>query len=561
MRRVKRARFRWVHWVVLAGILVSGASGAKADFVLGPARSLGLIVNSPWSDFGTCTSVDGLELYFSSDRPGGSGGPDLWGSTRQSTQEPWGAPVNLGPTVNSPYADCYPSLSADGLALYFSGDYSSSPRPGGLGGADIWMTTRASRTAAWGPPVNLGASVNSNERDFSPTICGDGLTLVFTSTRGGGMGSWDLWMSTRASTEDVWNPAVNLGANVNSSNVEGECALSADGRALFFLSNRPGGMGSWDLWMTTRKSADDPWPLPVNLGAAVNSPAGEGSAGIAADMRTLYFTSDRAGGLGSYDLHGAPILPVVDLNGNGVVDIRDLLHLIEAWGQEDPAIDIGPGPWGDGIVDEADLEVLMSYWGQEVPDPTLIAHWPLDEVEGWIADESVGGNDATLTGAPLWWPEAGVVDGALEFDGATFAIADHVLDPAKGPFSVLAWIQGGAPGQVIVSQAAGADWLAIDAAQGTLTTALAPAAGRKAIPPLVSDAVITDGNWHRVAFVWDGMTRALYVDETLVAEDAQTPLAPCSSGLHIGCGKDMTPGTFFSGLVDEIRIYNRPVRP
>jgi hypothetical protein len=149
-------------------------------------------INSSSSDFGTCTSVDGLELYFSSDRPGGSGGADLWVSARPSTKEPWGPSASLGPTVNSPYGDCYPSLSADGLTLYFSGDYSSTPRPGGLGGADIWMTTRVSRSAPWGAPVNLGAPVNSSERDFSPTISGDGLTLVFTSTRSGGLGNYDL---------------------------------------------------------------------------------------------------------------------------------------------------------------------------------------------------------------------------------------------------------------------------------------------------------------------------------------------------------------------------------
>ena len=72
---------------------------------------------------------------------------------------------------------------------------------------------------------------------------------------------------------------------------------------------------------------------------------------------------------------------------------------------------------------------------------------------------------------------------------------------------------------------------------------------------------MTDGNWHRVGFVWDGMTRALYVDDALVAEDMQLGLPSHSGGLNIGCDKDMTPGLFFSGLIDDVRIYNRAVRP
>ncbi|OHB63874.1 MAG: hypothetical protein A2Y76_14855 [Planctomycetes bacterium RBG_13_60_9] len=437
--------------LILAYVLTAMciASQAKADFIFGTPENLGPVINSASGDgAGATTSADGLELYFCSDRPGGSGGWDIWISTRQSVDDPWGPPANLGPTVNSQYGDCYPSLSSDGLTLYFSGEYSGSPRPGGLGGTDIWMTARVSRNAPWGPPVNLGASVNSSERDFSPTISGDGLTLVFTSTRSGGMGSWDLWTATRASVTDAWNLAVDLGANVNSGSVEGECALSADGLALFFLSNRAGGMGSWDLWMATPKSANDSWGSPVNLGPAVNSAAAEGSAGISADMRTLYFTSDRGGGLGGYDLWQSAILPIVDFNADGVLDLADLVLLIENWGTNNALYDIGPFAWGDGIVDAADLEVLMNYWGQEIPSPFLVAHWKLDETGGTLVADSAGANDGTLVGEPLRQPEGGKVGGALLLDGVDDCVTtEFVCDPSAGPFSVFAWVKGGAPGQ------------------------------------------------------------------------------------------------------------------
>jgi hypothetical protein len=96
-------------------------------------------------------------------------------------------------------------------------------------------------------------------------------------------------------------------------------------------------------------------------------------------------------------------------------------------------------------------------------------------------------------------------------------------------------------------------------ASGVLMTEL-KSAGRLA-SLLYSEAVITDGHWHRIGFTWDGSARGLYVDDVLVAEDTQTGLADCQGGLNIGCGKDMTPGTFFSGLIDDVRIYNRAVRP
>jgi hypothetical protein len=143
-----------------------------------------------------------------------------------------------------------------------------------------------------------------------------------------------------------------------------------------------------------------------------------------------------------------------------MVDIQDLLRFIESWGKDDPSVDIGPMPWGDGKVDEKDLEVLMSYWGQEVNDPTLIAHWKLDEVSGMVAADSAGGYDGSLERGPVWQPSGGTVAGAVQFDGVDDRIkTPPVLSPSDGTFSVLAWVKGGAPGQVIVSQVNGANWL------------------------------------------------------------------------------------------------------
>ena len=162
-----------------------------------------------------------------------------------------------------------------------------------------------------------------------------------------------------------------------------------------------------------------------------------------------------------------------------------------------------------------------------------------------------------------WRPEGGVIGGALEFDGADGRFeTPSFINPADGPFSVLAWVQGGGPGQVIVSQDSGSDWLAIDAESGGLMTAVAPPQSRRdPTGPLVSDAIVTDGLWHRIALVWDGARRSLYVDETLVARDEQDSLVSRIGDLNIGCGLDQSPGTFFTGLIDDVRIYHRAVSP
>jgi len=243
---------------------------------------------------------------------------------------------------------------------------------------------------------------------------------------------------------------------------------------------------------------------------------------------------------------------IVDFNSDGIVDISDLVRLIESWGQDDPVIDIAP-PFGDGVVDVLDLEVLMHSWGQSFDDPTL------DEAEGLIANDSAAENNATVIGVPAWQPTGGVVDGALELDGTTFVVADFVLSPAEGPFGVFAWIKGGAAGQVIISQQAGADWLLLGPATGALMTELK--SGGRQSGALCSNAIVCDDHWHRVGFTWDGSTRSLYVDDILVAEDTDVALAGGTGGLTIGSGKVMTPATFFTGLIDDVRIYNRAVRP
>jgi hypothetical protein len=332
----------------------------------------------------------------------------------------------------------------------------------------------------------------------------------------------------------------------------GSCACALGG-IVYVIGGTPYGGGPALTTAEAYNLATNTWVTIPDMLTPRKYPAGAVTNG------KLYV----AGGLGSAPVATVevytPAVQSPDFNGDGMVDISDLLRLIESWGQNDPSVDIAPPPFGDGVVDRKDLEALMSYWGQEIPDPSLVAYWRLDEAEGMIASDSAGGHDGTVIGVPAWQSGGGVMDGALEFDGTTFVATDSVLNPSDGAFSVFAWVKGGAPGQAVLSQQAGANWLLSDPTAGALSAELK--SGGRSAKVLYSDAIITDGLWHRVGFAWDGSNRRLYVDDVLVAEDTQQGLAACYGGLQIGCGRDMAAGTFWSGLIDDIRIYKRAVKP
>jgi serine/threonine protein kinase len=551
--------------------LLSGleAPPAYADFTFGEPVNLKSVVPAinVVTDGLDCFSYDGLEIY-STTYVGpsvGAGNWDIRVLRRASNDQDWGPPESLGPSINTIYVDADASISADGLTLYFN-----SSRPGGYGSSDIYMATRPTKNAPWGQAVNLGSKVNSPASDAFPWISADGLELYFSSSRSGGYGSSDIYVTKRATQNDPWGTPVNLGAAVNSAYTEGIVSLSPDGLLLVFddeyvglANDRPGGYGGCDIWMSRRASLSAPWQTPVSLGPHINSSVDDEFPRFSPDGRMLYFQNGSSDPT-TWVFYQVPIIPIVDFNGDGKVDGNEVLGMAQHWGQSKSLYDIGLAPLGDGVVDLNDLTVLAGYIGADVNDPTLVAHWALDEADGTTAHDSTGKHDATLLGGTAWQPADGKMGGALAFDGIDDCVYTNfsVLDAARGPFSVIAWVKGKAEAtsRVIMSQGSASNWLAVDQL-GMLTTDLKShgTSGK----PLTSGAYVVDDQWHRVAMVWDGQTRALLMDGVEVARDseARPSLTTWGNELHIGADKDRATGAFWWGLIDEVRIYTRVVAP
>lgn len=220
----------------------------------------------------------------------------------------WGTPEWLGAAVNSSAEDAGPAISKDGLALYFY-----STRTGGQGGEDIYVSRRSSSTAPWGLPVNLGPTINTTSNERVPAFSRDGHRMFFVSNRSGGAGGLDIWVSYRLHTHEDFGefgwqaPSPVLGVNT-PFNEAGPSYFQDDETStafLYFNSNKPGGLGSADIYVAVEQP-DGSFDAVSNV-TALNSPFFDARATISHDGLEIIFSSNRATGspLGQLDLWSA----------------------------------------------------------------------------------------------------------------------------------------------------------------------------------------------------------------------------------------------------------------
>ena len=286
------------------------------------AQNLGPTFNTTAGEVCPFIAPDNLSLFFASDRAGGSGVTDIWVSTRANANAPWGMPVNLGANVNSSSAELCPTVIAGGLALYFISD-----KPGGCGGHDIYVSQRPNTQSEWGSAVNLGCQLNSPQSEMSPSLftdAGGATSLYFSSNRPGGAGLTDIYVSQLQAGGAFGAPAPVAELNTALDDQRPNIRVR-DGLEMFFESSRTGTLGLADLYVSTRASLSSPWNAPINLGASVNTASGESRPSLSFDGRELYFHSNRPGGAGAGDIYVSrrrPIITPFDIDGDGRTDFR-----------------------------------------------------------------------------------------------------------------------------------------------------------------------------------------------------------------------------------------------
>jgi len=228
-------------------------SSMQQNGIWQPRTKLEKPINTGYNEGAQCISPDGNYLFFTiCNAKAGYGSCDIYWSKREKNR--WSKPKNCGSKVNTKYWESQPSISADGKTIYFT-----SNRPGGFGGMDIWKTEMISE-GVFSNPVNLGNVINTPSDELSPFIHFDQKTLYFSSDGHLGMGGKDLFYA-KIQPDGTWGKPVNLGYPINSYKDESGIFINAQGNAAYFASDRPGGYGGLDIYCFELEESLRPEPV------------------------------------------------------------------------------------------------------------------------------------------------------------------------------------------------------------------------------------------------------------------------------------------------------------
>ncbi len=265
-------------------------------------ENLGPNINSEFKDYLPVLSVDQGTLIFTRTIPGSlnpKGQEDFYAAFQENGD--WGKAFNIGSPINPEMNEGGHTLTPDGQAMIFTicdlyGEYGRGRN--GYGSCDLFVSIL--ENGRWSNAKNLGPKINSNLHDAQPSMSSDGRTVYFSSTRRGGFGENDIYMSTL--TTRGWSIPVNLGDKINTKGREQGVSIHPDNQTLYFTSTGHVGLGKSDVYMSKRQ-ANGSWGEPINLGYPINT--GEDEFDFAVDARGdyAYITSDREGGFGDWDIY------------------------------------------------------------------------------------------------------------------------------------------------------------------------------------------------------------------------------------------------------------------
>lgn len=272
-------------------------SGKAKDYVFKP-ENLGEGVNTAESEYFPSLTIEGNELIFT--RRLNNMNEDFFLS--QLEGDKWVKATRLTGSINTPQNEGAQMIAQDGRWLVFTG----CNRPDGQGSCDIYISYNTPQ--GWSEAINLGSRVNSEAWDSQPCLSPDKTAIYFTSTRPGGFGGSDIYVS-RLLPNGRFSEPENLGPNINTPGDESCPFIHADNETLYFTSNGWPGYGDKDIFVSRR--TDTGWSKPENLGYPINTIHEEGSFFVAADGVTAYYASDRSDSRGGLDIYRFELRPDV----------------------------------------------------------------------------------------------------------------------------------------------------------------------------------------------------------------------------------------------------------
>ena len=259
------------------------------DYVFTP-RNLGDSINSAALEYFPSLTIDGSKMIFTRRV---NNDEDFYESNFINGN--WSLAKPLGGKVNTNLNEGAQNISQDGQLLVFTGcNY-----PEGQGSCDLYFSIRTN--TGWSEPQNLGPVVNTDFWESSPSLSPDKKDLYFASSRAGGFGGRDIWVTHRLLT-GKWSRPENPGEAINTSGDESCPFMHADNQTLYFNSNGHAGYGMTDLFFS-KKVNDSSWTVAENLGYPVNTIDDEGSLIVAADGKTAYYASDKSDTKGGLDIY------------------------------------------------------------------------------------------------------------------------------------------------------------------------------------------------------------------------------------------------------------------